>query len=162
YHQSQPCARRRDKPFNLRTVSISSPSKPTGFGWSIHRGKKMNTLQSSKNENRTSSARPKLLAKRDLAIASLLLASVSAVIFSTGRKRVEAQPGPTMLDPSLAVKTVVSGLVTPTSMAFLGNNDVLVLEKNTGRVKRVVNGAVQSTVLDLGVNFNSERGLLGI
>jgi glucose/arabinose dehydrogenase len=39
---------------------------------------------------------------------------------------------------------------------------MLVLEKDTGLVKRVVNGAVQATVLDLGVNRNSERGLLGI
>jgi len=57
---------------------------------------------------------------------------------------------------------VTSGLVTPTSIAFLGPNDFLVIEKNTGQVKRVVNGAVQSTVLDLDVNFGSERGLLGI
>ena len=47
-------------------------------------------------------------------------------------------------------------------MAFLGANDFLVLEKNTGAVKRVVNGAVQGTVLDLSVNNASERGLLGI
>ncbi len=39
---------------------------------------------------------------------------------------------------------------------------MLVLEKNTGQVQRVVNGAVQATVLDLAVNFGSERGLLGI
>ena len=36
------------------------------------------------------------------------------------------------------------------------------LEKNTGRVQRVTRGAVQGTVLDLAVNFGSERGLLGI
>src|SRR5499427_10601919 len=36
--QESPYARRRDEPFNLSTVSISSPSTPTGFGWSIHRG----------------------------------------------------------------------------------------------------------------------------
>lgn len=47
-------------------------------------------------------------------------------------------------------------------MAFLGEDDLLVLEKNTGRVQRVVGGAVQSTVLDLAVNFGSERGLLGV
>ena len=46
-------------------------------------------------------------------------------------------------------------------MAFIGNNDFFVLEKNTGQVKRIVNGAVHSTVLDLGVNFASERGLGG-
>jgi glucose/arabinose dehydrogenase len=47
-------------------------------------------------------------------------------------------------------------------MAFLGADDLLVLEKNTGRVQRIVGGTVQSTVLDLAVNFASERGLLGV
>jgi len=69
---------------------------------------------------------------------------------------------PIVLDENLALRTVISGLMTPTSMAFLGDNDFLVLEQTTGRVKRVVNGAVQSIVLNLGVNFFSERGLLGI
>ena len=73
-----------------------------------------------------------------------------------------AQPtGPTLLDPNLRLETRASGLVTPTSIAFLGANDMLVLEKNTGKVKRVANGMV-TTALDLAVNFGSERGLLGI
>ena len=71
-------------------------------------------------------------------------------------------PGPTLEDPRLGVRTVVGGLVTPTSVAFLGPNDFLVLEKNTGKVQRVVNGTVAATVLDLAVNVGSERGLLGI
>jgi glucose/arabinose dehydrogenase len=75
---------------------------------------------------------------------------------------VGAQGGPTLVDPNLGVRTVVSGLVTPSTMAFIGPNDFLVLEKNTGRVKRVVNGVVAGTVLDLSVNSASERGLLGI
>src|SRR5262245_59142362 len=69
---------------------------------------------------------------------------------------------PTVVDPNLAVRTVVSGLAQPTSMAFLGTDDFLVLEKASGRVKHVVNGAVVGTALDLAVNNNSERGLLGI
>jgi glucose/arabinose dehydrogenase len=69
---------------------------------------------------------------------------------------------PAMLVPGLAVRTVVSGLVTPTTTAFPGPNEMFVLEKNTGKVQHVVNGAVQGTVLDLAVNFSSERGLLGI
>jgi glucose/arabinose dehydrogenase len=69
---------------------------------------------------------------------------------------------PTMLHPNLGVRPVVTGLSQPTTMAFIGENDLLVLEKATGRVQRVVNGAVQSTVLDLAVNFGSERGLLGV
>jgi len=47
----------------------------------------------------------------------------------------------------------------PISMAFLGANDMLVLEKDSGQVKRVDNGSVTRTVLDLGVNRASERGL---
>ena len=70
--------------------------------------------------------------------------------------------GPSLVDPNLRVRTVIEGLDQPTTMAFLGANDFFVLEKATGQVKRVVNGVVQSTVLDLAVNSGSERGLLGI
>ncbi|HEY8227459.1 MAG TPA: PQQ-dependent sugar dehydrogenase [Pyrinomonadaceae bacterium] len=73
-----------------------------------------------------------------------------------------AAPSPVMLDDNLTVSTVVSGLNQPTSMAFIGTNDFLVLERTTGKVQRIINGALQSTVLDLAVNGASERGLLGI
>jgi aldose sugar dehydrogenase len=69
---------------------------------------------------------------------------------------------PAMLHPRLQVRTVVSGLALPTALAFIGANDMLVLEKNSGMVKRVVDGTVQGVVLDLAVNNASERGLLGI
>src|SRR5262249_43841129 len=69
---------------------------------------------------------------------------------------------PTLVDPNLAVSTVVSGLTTPISIAFLGPNDFFILEKNTGQVKHVVGSAAPQVVLDLGVNNASERGLLGI
>ena len=68
----------------------------------------------------------------------------------------------TVEDPTLAVSTVVSGLDQSIAMAFLGPDDFLVTEKASGQVKRVINGAVTAVVLDLAVNFNSERGLLGI
>ena len=84
---------------------------------------------------------------------------ISAVlVFSTSP--ISAQPE--VLAPNLAVRTVVSGLNQPTGMAFIGTNDFFVIEKASGQVKRVTNGAVQSTVLDLAVNSASERGLLGI
>jgi glucose/arabinose dehydrogenase len=67
-----------------------------------------------------------------------------------------------MLDPNLGVRTVVSGLMSPIGLAFIGPNEMLVLEKDSGRVQRVADGSVIGTVLDLGVNNNSERGLLGI
>ncbi len=71
--------------------------------------------------------------------------------------------GPSMTDPNLSVKTVVSGLSQPTSMAFLGNNDFFIFEKNTGKVQRVINGVMQNPApLDLAINSGSERGGLGI
>ena len=45
---------------------------------------------------------------------------------------------------------------------LLAPNDILVLEKASGRVQRVTNGTLQGPVLDLNVNSASERGLLGI
>jgi hypothetical protein len=94
----------------------------------------------------------------------VVIAAVTALALFTGSAtpQVAAQTGPEVLDPNLGVRTVVSGLITPSSIAFLGPNDFLVLEKNTGQVKRVVNGTVQSVVLDLSVNNASERGLLGL
>ena len=73
-----------------------------------------------------------------------------------------AQTTPTVVDRNLAVKTVATGLSQPTGLAFLGKNDMLVNEKASGRVMRVRNGVVEGPVLDLAVNSNSERGLLGI
>jgi uncharacterized repeat protein (TIGR01451 family) len=69
--------------------------------------------------------------------------------------------GPTMLDPNLSVQTVISGLSQPTSIALFGNA-FFVIEKDTGKVKFVMNGAIQGIPLDLAVNSASERGLLGI
>ena len=70
--------------------------------------------------------------------------------------------GPRVLAPNLSVRTVISGLTTPLAMAFIGDDDMLVLEKNTGRVLRITGGVVSGTALDLAVNNASERGLLGI
>jgi glucose/arabinose dehydrogenase len=67
-----------------------------------------------------------------------------------------------VVDHNLGVRTAASGLSQPVAMAFIGPGDALVLEKASGRVVRVVDGSVQGAVLDLPVNSNSERGLLGI
>jgi glucose/arabinose dehydrogenase len=99
--------------------------------------------------------------RASLAIVALALLSGASGV-APAEKSANAATGPTMLDPRLTVSTVVSGLTTPSSIAFLGANDMLVLEKNTGKVLRVTNGVVQGVVLDLAVNFASERGLLGI
>jgi aldose sugar dehydrogenase len=88
----------------------------------------------------------------------LALAVAAPLAFATAAPAQE----PELLDPDLAVQTAASGLSQPVSMAFIGKDDMLVLEKASGQVKRVVDGEVQGVVLDLPVNSASERGLLGI
>jgi glucose/arabinose dehydrogenase len=95
-------------------------------------------------------------------VRALLAVAAVALLAISGAPHVAAQGAPTVLDPNLAVRTVVSGLTTPSSIAFLGPSDMLVVEKNTGRVLRVTNGTVRGVALDLAVNNASERGLLGI
>ncbi|HVL05012.1 MAG TPA: PQQ-dependent sugar dehydrogenase [Acidimicrobiales bacterium] len=99
--------------------------------------------------------------------ATVLTMRLLVVLAISGLLTVATPPaavaaGPALADGALEVRTVVSGLTSPTTMAFLGPDDFLVLERVTGRVQRVVGGAVHSTALDLAVNFASERGLLGI
>ena len=66
-------------------------------------------------------------------------------------------------DPNLKVELISEGLELPTSMAFLGPNDILVLEKDKGTVQRIVNGKILAEpVLDVNVANKSERGMLGI
>jgi glucose/arabinose dehydrogenase len=100
-------------------------------------------------------------ARRYLA-GGLVAGGVWFAVLSTGPLQSQVA-GPAVFDPNLAVATVVSGLSQPTSMAFIGRNDIFVLEKASGKVQRVINGMLQATpALDLAVNSNSERGLLGI
>ena len=65
---------------------------------------------------------------------------------------------------NLKIETVFKGdLESPTSMAFLGPNDILVLEKNAGAVQRIVNGhMLPKPVLKVPVASKVERGMLGI
>ncbi|MGH2949396.1 MAG: PQQ-dependent sugar dehydrogenase [Solirubrobacteraceae bacterium] len=88
----------------------------------------------------------------------LALAVAAPLVLATAAPAQE----PEVLDENLQVRTAASGLSQPVSMAFIGQDDMLVLEKASGQVKRVVDGTVEDVVLDLAVNSSSERGLLGI
>jgi len=79
-------------------------------------------------------------------------------------KAVPVAGGPTINDPNLKVQVVFKGLRIPTSIAFLGPNDIVVLEKNSGNVLRIVGGHVLKQPLlhvDIATPF-VEWGLLGI
>ncbi len=103
--------------------------------------------------------------RRPLVSLTLLIALAAGIFSGISSSALAQSTGPTMLAPNLAVRQVVGGLTLPIGMAFLGANDMLVIEKASGKVMRVTrngNQVVQATVLDLAVNSASERGLLGI
>src|SRR5712691_196527 len=62
-------------------------------------------------------------------------------------KATVASGGPILNDPNLKVEALIKGLDVPTSMAFLEPNDILVLQKNTGTVLRLVNGEISKNPL---------------
>jgi glucose/arabinose dehydrogenase len=70
---------------------------------------------------------------------------------------------PTISDPNIRVEKVITGLELPTSMAFLDNDDLIITQKDNGRVRLVSNGMLQpQPILQVPVVNNSERGLLGV
>ena len=78
------------------------------------------------------------------------------------RSVIKPQGEPTIVnDTALVVETVATGLKSPTNMAFLGPNDILVLEKNMGTVQRIINGTMLPEPI-LDVNVVANDGLLGI
>jgi aldose sugar dehydrogenase len=88
---------------------------------------------------------------------------VKALSFKYRDVAIPSPKGPTILDSNLKAEVVFSGLRDPTSMAFLGPNDLLVDEKDTGEVRRIVNTTVlEQPLLALNVATYAHRGLLGI
>jgi aldose sugar dehydrogenase len=79
--------------------------------------------------------------------------------FSPFIQTIYAQPS--VSDTSLNIEAAIDGLSSPTSMVFLDNN-ILVLEKE-GSVRLVSDGVLQEEpVLQVPVNTESERGVLGV
>lgn len=101
--------------------------------------------------------------KRTVVIVVLVSLAVIIPVVYLIHKPSTALAAPSITkDPNLKVETVVTGLSSPTSLAFIDNNNILVLEKG-GQVRLVSNGVLQSRpVLQVSVATESERGLLGI
>jgi glucose/arabinose dehydrogenase len=65
--------------------------------------------------------------------------------------------------PGLSTEVVAEGLELPTTMAFLSQDDILVLEKDKGTVRRIVEGQLQpEPMLDVNVATDVERCMCGI
>jgi aldose sugar dehydrogenase len=69
--------------------------------------------------------------------------------------------GPVITDPNLKTEVVYKQLDRPVSFAFLGSDDILVLENRKGTVVRIINGEKLAHPL-LDVNVAAHDGLLGI
>lgn len=100
-------------------------------------------------------------------IALVILMPISHVIYAQQNiPGVVASIGkgkPAVINPNLKIETVTTGLVFPTTMAFVGPDDMLVLEKNKGTVQRIVNGQMlDQPLLQVNVSSEVERGMLGI
>lgn len=66
-------------------------------------------------------------------------------------------------DNNLRIELVADGLAQPTSMTFVDEDTILVLEKDTGMIRVVNNGTLEKNpALAVRVDPNAERGLLGI
>src|ERR671922_1315131 len=95
---------------------------------------------------------------RGMILITLLPLTLEIFVYSF--ELVYAQPS--LSDTALNVEAVVEGLSSPTSMIFLGDNNILVLEKE-GSVRLISNGVLQEEpILQVPVNAENERGLLGI
>lgn len=66
--------------------------------------------------------------------------------------------GPIINDTHLTTQLITSGLKAPSAMAFIGPDDILVTEKNTGNVVRMANGVIsQQPLLHVEVSKKDER-----
>lgn len=69
---------------------------------------------------------------------------------------------PVIMDTDFKIEEFVGGLSVPVNMEFVGN-DLLVVEKNSGKVRQIVdNNLLEKPVLDVEVSNYGEHGLLGI
>jgi aldose sugar dehydrogenase len=70
---------------------------------------------------------------------------------------------PIVRDTNLGIEVVAEGLEFPTTIAFIGPNDILVLEKEKGTVQRIVNGkTLPGPLLDINVATSQERCMCGV
>jgi aldose sugar dehydrogenase len=93
---------------------------------------------------------------------SLMLLFVLGQDFAVAQEVGTTGTRPSVNDVSLTVEQVAGGLISPTTMAFLDEDTILVLEKDNGRVMMIEDGELQpEPLLDVAVANDGERGMLG-
>jgi aldose sugar dehydrogenase len=93
-------------------------------------------------------------------LASIILICDPSSIYA---KKPKSYKDINIYDKGLSAEPIASGFEFPTGMAFLGSNDIIVIEKNTGQVIRIKNGTeLGEPLLKVNIANTSERGLLGL
>src|SRR6476659_10897491 len=69
---------------------------------------------------------------------------------------------PRTLNPKFIVERIFTGNFKPSTMAFLSADDILVLDRDAGKVFRIIDGVQSKPLLDVNVATVGYRGLLGV
>jgi len=101
-----------------------------------------------------------------ITVLSLVLFFVAFLLICSADYKIHGQnatiAGPKVTDSNLKVELVAGNLDFPTAIDFLGNDDLLLTEKNTGNVYEIINGNISAPLIHLNVTTRDERGLLGL
>jgi len=101
-----------------------------------------------------------------LTVLSLVLFFVAFLLICSADYKIHGQnatiAGPKVTDSNLKVELVARNLDFPTAIDFLGNDDLLLTEKDTGNVYEIINGNITAPLIHLNVTTRDERGLLGL
>jgi len=101
-----------------------------------------------------------------ITVLSLVLFFVAFLLICSADYKIHGQnatiAGPKVTDSNLKVELVARNLDFPTAIDFLGNDDLLLTEKDTGNVYEIINGNITAPLIHLNVTTRDERGLLGL
>ena len=89
---------------------------------------------------------------------TIIVFTVALLLFYV--KLVYAEP--TTINPKFVVERIFTGDFKPSTMAFLGADDIIVLDRDLGKVYRIIDGVQSKPLLDVNVATVGYRGLLGV
>jgi glucose/arabinose dehydrogenase len=69
---------------------------------------------------------------------------------------------PTATNTHFRIERIFSANFEPSSMAFVGQDDILILDRDFGKVYRITDGFKSPPILDVNVGTDGYRGLLGM
>ena len=92
---------------------------------------------------------------------NLVFGLIIVIIFSQASiMSVYSQPIAT--NPKLTIEKIFTGHFKPTTMAILGPDDILILDRDAGKIYRITDGILSEPLLDVKVSTEGYRGLIGI